>query len=88
VITVIPGGSFGQRADGGGAGVTVMAAVPDTPSLVAVIVAVPAATPVTTPVELTVATPTALLDHATVRPVSALPLASRSVAVRGSVFPA
>jgi hypothetical protein len=87
-MTVIPDGSFGQSADGGGAAVTVIAAVPAMPSLVAVIVAEPAATPVTTPEELTVATPVLLLDHATLRPVNVLPLASRSVAVKRSVFPA
>jgi hypothetical protein len=65
-----------------------MAEVPEIPSLVAVIVAAPAATAVTRPLELTVAAPLLSLDHATVRPVSVLPLASRSVAVNGSVFPA
>ncbi len=56
--------------------VTVMAAVPLLPSLVAVIVAEPAATPVTRPVPLTVATPVLLLAHATTRPVSVAPAAS------------
>ena len=55
---------------------TVIAAVALFPSLVAVIVALPAATAVTTPFASTVATPGVLDDHAIVRPVSTLPLAS------------
>jgi len=47
--SVPPGGG------GGGGAVTVTAAVPDFPELVALIVADPAATPVTTPLEFTVA---------------------------------
>src|SRR5436190_23009728 len=69
-------------ADGG---VTVMAAVPLCPSLVAVIVAEPATTPVTSPLALTVATAVLLLDHVIVRPDSALPLASFGVAVSWTV---
>src|SRR5947208_8277156 len=72
-------------ADGG---VTVMAAVPLCPSLVAVIVAEPATTPVTSPLELTVATAVLLLDHVIVRPDSALPFASFGVAVSWTVLPA
>src|SRR5207249_4880894 len=72
-------------ADGG---VTVMAAVPLCPSLVAVIVAEPATTPVTSPLGLTVATAVLLLDHVIVRPDSALPLASFGVAVSWTVLPA
>ena len=71
-----PGGGGG----GGGGAVTVMVAVPVRPSLVAVMVAEPAATPVTSPLAETVATPLALVVHATGRPVSTLPPASRSVA--------
>jgi hypothetical protein len=71
-----------------GAGVTVTAAVPLFPSLVAVIVAAPAATPRTTPVALTVAIAALLLVHVIVRPASAFPLASRGVAVSGTVCPA
>jgi len=72
-----------------GTGVTVIAAVPLWPSLVAVIVTgPPAATPVTTPVALTVATAGLELVQVTVRPVSTFPPASRVVAVRGSVLPA
>src|SRR5207245_2612372 len=56
--------------------VTVLAAVPATPSLVAVIVAVPAATPVTRPVAKTVATVLLLVVQVTVRPVRTLPAAS------------
>src|SRR2546430_5859918 len=68
-------------------GVTVMAAVPLCPSLVAVIVAVPATWPVTSPVALTVATLVLLDAHVTERPVSALPVASLGVAVNCSVAP-
>src|SRR5207249_89044 len=72
-------------ADGG---VTVMAAVPLCPSLVAVIVAEPATIPVTSPLELTVTTAVLLLDHVIVRPDSALPFASFGVAVSWSALPA
>src|SRR3989442_1332634 len=72
---------------GGGAGVTVTAAVPFLPSLVAVIVAAPAATPVTSPLPLTVATAGLPLAHVTTRPTSRLPLASFSVAVSCTVAP-
>src|SRR6266853_1043568 len=71
-----------------GTGVTVMADVPLWPSLVAVIVAEPATFAVTSPVPFTVATVVLLLDHATVRPVSTLPLASFRVAVSCCVCPA
>jgi hypothetical protein len=68
--------------------VTVMSAVPFTPSLVAVMVALPAATPVTTPVLLfTVAMAELLLAQVMVRPVSTLLLASRVVAVPVLVAP-
>jgi len=73
-------------ATGAGA-VTVIAAVPLCPSLVAVIVAVPAVTPVTSPVPDTVATPGALLAHVTVRPVSTFAAASFVVAVNCTVCP-
>src|SRR5438046_10222459 len=71
-------------ADGG---VTVMAAVPLCPSLMAVIVAEPATTPLTSPLELTVATAVLLLDHAIVRPDSGLPPPSFGVAVSCTVLP-
>jgi len=58
---------------GGGPAVTVIAEVPDTPELVAVIVAEPAAMPVTTPVEFTVAAAVLFEDHVTVCPGIALP---------------
>src|SRR6266699_2063529 len=61
--------------------VTVMAAVPLCPSLVAVIVAEPAPTPVTRPLPLTVATDVLLLVHVTTRPDNVLPLASFVVAL-------
>src|ERR1043166_7736823 len=69
------------------AAVTVMAAVPLWPSLVAVIVAVPTAPPVTSPLTLTLATPVLLLAHVTVRPVSAFPFASFGVAASCTVDP-
>ena len=56
-----------------GGGLTVRVAVPDLPSLVAVIVAVPGATPVATPEELTVATAVLLELQAMTRPVSVPP---------------
>src|SRR5205807_275072 len=73
---------------GGGAGVTVTAAVPLLPSLVAVIVAEPAATAVTSPLPFTVATAVLSLDHVTVRPESGAPFASSGVAVSCTVNPA
>jgi hypothetical protein len=71
-----------------GNGFTVSVAVPDFPSLVAVIVADPGATPVATPDELTVAAPVLLEPHVTVRPVSTFPWESFVVAVKLCVFPA
>src|SRR6185436_15199723 len=56
--------------------VTVTVAVPDFPSLVAVIVAVPGATPFTTPLGVTVAMAPLLVVQTMERPVSVLPLAS------------
>src|SRR5213080_1545278 len=70
------------------AGVTVTAAVPLRPSLVAVIVAEPAAAPLTRPLLLTVATAVLLLDHVTLRPDSRFPFASLSVAVSCTAWPA
>jgi len=69
------------------AAVTVTAAVPIWPSLVAVIVAVPAAFPVTTPLLLTAATVVLLLAHVTVRPVSVFPAESLVTAVNCWVAP-
>ncbi len=71
----------------GGVAVTVTAAVPLCPSLVAVIVAVPTTSPVTSPVPVTLATLSALLAHVTVRPVKVLPLASLRIAVNCWVAP-
>jgi hypothetical protein len=68
--------------------VTVIAAVPLLLSLVAVMVADPAATPLTSPLPLTVATAVLPLAHVTIRPESALPLASFGVAVSCWVCPA
>src|SRR5213593_5203160 len=67
--------------------VTVTAAVPLLPSLVAVIVAEPAATPVTRPLPFTVATAASELDQVTVRPVRAFPLASWRVALTCAIWP-
>ena len=60
---------------------TVALLVPVFPSLSAWMLAAPSATPVTTPFSSTVAIDTAPLDHVTVRSVSSLPSASRSVTV-------
>ena len=68
-------------------GMTVMAADPAIPSLVAVIVAGPGAMAVTRPVPLTVATEAAFVLQVTVRPVSAVPDASRGVAASCAVAP-
>src|SRR5438132_7089235 len=68
--------------------VTVMAAVPLFPSLVALIVMEPGVTPETRPLLLTVATAVLELDHVTVRPESGVPPASFGVAVSGTVWPA
>src|SRR3989442_7059506 len=72
---------------GGGGTVTVIAAVPLFPSLVAVIVANPAAPPVTSPVALTEARAASLVAQVTDRPESRLPAESRSVAVSCSICP-
>ncbi|OLC72098.1 MAG: hypothetical protein AUH78_16705 [Gemmatimonadetes bacterium 13_1_40CM_4_69_8] len=74
--------------DATGTAVTVIAAVPLCPSLVAVIVAEPAATLVTRPPAFTVATAVLLLDQPTARPDSGLPLASLGVAASCIVCPA
>src|SRR5207247_11230696 len=66
---------------------TVIAAVPLLPSLVAVIVTDPAATPKTSPLALTVAMAVLLLAHVTVRPDSRLPAESFGVAVSCTVCP-
>src|SRR5919198_174677 len=70
-----------------GTTLTVIAAVPLLPSLVAVIVAEPAATAVTRPVADTVAMPEALVVHVTARPVSTLPAESLVVAASCCVCP-
>lgn len=68
-----------------GGTVTVIVAVPVTPSLVAVMVTAPVSTPVTSPVEETVARAVFELAHVMNRPVSAVPLASFGVAVSCTV---
>jgi hypothetical protein len=65
--------------------VTVMAAAPLLPSLVAVIVALPMATAVTTPA-LTVAIAGLLVDHVTGRSVTKLPSESFTIAPNAAVF--
>ncbi len=72
--------------DATGIGVTVTAAVPFLPSLVAVIVAgPPTAFAVTRPFPSTVAIVASLVCHVTVRPLSGLPVASFGVAVSWTV---
>jgi hypothetical protein len=66
---------------------TTMVAVPERLSLVAVITAEPFATAVTRPLADTVATPVLPLDQVTVRPVSTVPAASRSVTESCEVWP-
>src|SRR5438128_1865202 len=68
--------------------VTVMAAVPLFPSLVALIVMEPGVTPLTRPLLLTVATAVLELDHVTVRPDSGFPPSSLGVPVSCTVWPA
>ena len=79
------------QEDGGGVtgGVlTLSAALPVFPSLVATMFVEPAANADTIPVAETVATPGTDDDHVTDRPVRTFPLASRSVAVACVVCPA
>jgi hypothetical protein len=68
-------------------GVTITDAVPEVPSLVAVITALPTPTPVTRPEMLTAATEGSLDSQLTVRPVNSPPAASLVVAVRRRVWP-
>jgi len=72
-MTLAVDGATVTVATGAGAGDTVTVAVPDLPSLVAVIVAVPVATPVTTPALDTVATAPLLVLHVTTRSVTTVP---------------
>jgi hypothetical protein len=80
-VTVVTTGA------GGGVAVTVIAAVPDFPAHVAVIVAEPAPAPDTTPLELTVAADALLVDQVTVCPVIVFPLASFTAACNEVVAP-
>src|SRR5687768_13560725 len=73
--------------DATGAGLTVSCALPDLPSLVAVIVVDPPATPVTRPLALIVALVPSDVDHAMARPARTLPAASSVVAVSCSELP-
>src|SRR6266480_2356271 len=83
--TATPAVAGATVTDATGTGVTVMAAVPLWPSLVAVMVTDPAVTPVTSPLPLTVAMLLLLDDQLMARPVNGLPLASRGVAVSCTV---
>jgi len=89
--TVWPAGTDADAGltvtDATGTLVTVSAAVPLFPSLVAVSVAAPTATPVACPAPFTVATAGLLLDQVTVRPPSGLPNASRVIAAYCAVCP-
>jgi hypothetical protein len=67
---------------------TVSVALPERPSLVAVIVALPGPTAVTTPLVDTVATDADDVVHAIVRPVTTFPLASNVATVACCVAPA
>ena len=88
MIALDVAGETDTVATGAAGALTAIVAVPVLPSLVAVICTVPAATAVTRPdEELTDATLEFALDHATARPVSALPLASRVVAASCTVAP-
>src|SRR3989449_7042207 len=71
--------------DATGTVVTVTAAVPLLPSLVAVMVAEPAATPVTRPLPVTAATTVLLLAQVTDRPLNGAPVESSGVAVNCTV---
>src|SRR5436309_12769118 len=73
--------------DATGTVVAVIAAVPVFVSLVPVMVAEPAATAVTRPLPFTVATPGALLDHVTTRPLRVFPALSFVVGVSWTVPP-
>src|SRR5688572_6489508 len=79
-MAAFAGDTVTEATGAGGGAVTVSAAEPLCPSLDATMFAEPALTAVATPLELTVATPVLALDHVIVRPVRALPLASRVVA--------
>src|SRR2546426_3901133 len=81
VTTVIPVGSFGH-APGGGSAVTVIAAVPLRPSLVAVVVPRPPTSPPTHPPPLTPPPPPVLLAPGPLPPLTTFPAASLSRGVR------
>jgi len=70
-----------------GTTVTLIAALPLAPSLVAVIVVEPGATPLTNPLLETVATAGLSFSHLTARPVTKVPAASLSVTVSCIVCP-
>jgi hypothetical protein len=72
---------------GDGAGLTVTLAVPLVPPHEAVMVTVPATSALTSPEDETVATLELLVDQVIVRPLRALPLASRGTAESWTVAP-
>ena len=84
-LTLAPALFCQTATDATAVGFTVTAALALTPSLVAVIWDVPEANPVTTPEFETDATLPFALVQVMLRPVSMLPLASRSVAVASVV---
>jgi len=71
----------------GAVAATVIAAVPDCPSLVAVMVTPPAASAVTVPAEETVATAALLVAHVTERPVRTWPALSLVIAASARLWP-
>src|SRR5690348_4160814 len=72
----------------GGGGTTPIVAWPETPSLTALTTVLPGATAETTPESVTLATDTVEENQATVRPVSAAPVASFGIATARAVWPA
>src|ERR1041385_3512887 len=77
----------GGGAAGVGGWVTLMAARPVSPDVVALMVAEPALMPVTSPLAETVATPLLLLDQVKVCPEMGFPLASLATAASCTVLP-
>src|SRR3989454_12633102 len=86
VTTVIPAGSFGQ-APGGGSAVTVIAAVPLRPSLVAGIVPGAATSPLTRPPAQTRAPPPLPVPQGTPPPRNTVPAGTLSGGVSGRRAP-
>ena len=87
VSDALAGVTSTEATGAGGADVTVIAALPDFPSLVAVTVAEPAATADTKPALSTVAIAGSLVVQLTARPLSVLPAESWVVAVSCTLPP-